>query len=38
VFFSCFDSVALLLLRQRRVAAGSGMDSGLGTMIKYART
>jgi hypothetical protein len=37
VFFSCFDSVAFLLLRQRHVAAGSGMDTGLGTMIKYAQ-
>jgi hypothetical protein len=29
---------ALLLLRQRRVAAGSGLSTGLGTTIKNVRT
>jgi hypothetical protein len=27
----------LLLLQKRRVAAGSGLGTGLGTMIKYVR-
>jgi hypothetical protein len=41
MLFSCFDSASsprvLLQLRQRRVAAGDGLGTGLGNTIKYER-
>jgi hypothetical protein len=40
VIFTCSCAnlpSALLLPRQRRVAAGSGLSNGLGTTIKYLR-
>jgi hypothetical protein len=37
LFSSAHLPSVLLLLRQRRVAAGKGLSTGLGTAVKYAR-
>jgi hypothetical protein len=35
--FLCSSAECFLLLRQRRVAAGNGLGTGLGTTAKYVR-